>query len=430
MSAWLDSGPAHQLFRTSDGCLLYRFLPTLGASERMTLRQPLERMLDIASREGTALMPPIERAFDRNEWLALVEDPVGRDVARIGGQLRLGHALWIGQELLRGLGPLHRAGLFHGAISTRRVVLDERGHVTLMDGGVALLAEQLNHGELRPATRGFGDIYREPACLPPELLSRGRLSPASDVFGVAALTFQLLTGRAAHRGGRALEVYGQLRRGERQRFADLPVDLPPHLARVLDESLVPDPLSRPTGDDLIDAIEANMGATLAPPTEVAHRRPTAWSSQLPERPPGKAPGPPGSASEVARQEAIRRAALQLELSRRDPPASGSSRKMSMLITLVVIAGLGALWPLFVRQSRGRGDDAIVRRARSSDAVDAVTHSGEDPDPGADEPGPAVQQAVHLTIGSERRIEAPTVRRRTPEREARQERHEQTGSDTR
>lgn len=413
--AWLDAGPAHQLFRTEHGELLYRFAPTLTPEERVGLQQPLLRLLDIVATYETGAPRPLERSFHPAEWLMVIDDPIGRTAADLSsGDLRVGHVLWLVHDVLTSLIPIHDAGLFHGAISPSRIQVDPHGRAAVLDIGAALLAEQMSRGELRPATRGFSDLYREPACLPPELLLRGGLSPASDIFSIAAVAFRLIAGRPAHRGDRVLQVYGHLRQGEHAHFMDLAAEVPPGVARLLDAALAADPLARPRARAITEAIESAAGLTFSPPTSLVARATSRWSADLPERPVSQAPGPPGSEAERARQDAIRRASLALELGQRRLAAAGPpKRRLGLLITLIVLLGLAGLWPLIARRG---GDQRLV--PMRPEQTQATLEDGAE----AEDAEAAPRRTIEVTLGGGREIQAPRVPRRVPERESRRERY--------
>ena len=109
-------------------------------------------------------------------------------------------ALTILREAARGLAVGHRAGLVHRDVKPGNIFLaqgdDGELHVRIVDFGIAkAIAEE---DTLTSLTQD-GRAPLSPAYASPEQL-RGltRLSPASDVFGLGAVGFQLLTGERAY----------------------------------------------------------------------------------------------------------------------------------------------------------------------------------------------------------------------------------------
>ncbi len=57
------------------------------------------------------------------------------------GPLKIPEALDIAQQIAKGLEAAHEKHVVHRDIKPGNVMLDEKGHVTVMDFGLALLAE-------------------------------------------------------------------------------------------------------------------------------------------------------------------------------------------------------------------------------------------------------------------------------------------------
>lgn len=142
----------------------------------------------------------------------------------------------IGADLLRALALAHREGLRHLALAPERVLLVADGRTLLADLGLGQA--------LQAAGQGDATALLAPAAEPPEPLAE-RGSPA-DVFGVAAVLFEALTGRppGTERSPRALRP-----------------EVPPALDLAIRLGLSPDPAERP------DA--AALGQSLAELAELA-----------------------------------------------------------------------------------------------------------------------------------------------------------------
>ncbi len=124
--------------------------------------------------------------------------------------------------LAQALDEVHRRGLVHGDVQPATVAVGQGGTAVLVGMGIRTVVTRVNpHAAWLNATRGFR---------PPE----GRMdpSPAADRYGLAALTYYLLVGKApAAEGG--IEPPSRIR-----------TQLPPAVDDVLLRALAPDPAVR------------------------------------------------------------------------------------------------------------------------------------------------------------------------------------------
>ncbi|MGM0575032.1 MAG: hypothetical protein ACQEXJ_04795 [Myxococcota bacterium] len=395
---WIGAGPAHQLFVDAEDRLLLRPGPTLDAGERESLRGPTLRLIRALEEGGPGLPRLLEHRLEGEPWLLGLADPVGRSSHLLHGPLPAGPVLGLAEALLRVMARLHAEGLYHGALTPGRVVLDDDGAPHVPTVGEAFLAQTGLREPLRPSAPEFAGLFGVPWLVPPEVLLRRPLSPASDVFAVAAMAHAWLTGQPAHRGRRILDVYAALRSGTRSRLQGRAGDVPADLAALLDTAMEPDPAARPSPTTLREALAAHAGdpaALLEHLDAPAHP----WSKGLEARRPEDAPGPPGSEAEKARQQAIRQAALRLDMHRERRPDRSARRRVGILTTVVVLLGLVLLTPTMIEQH------PTTEEARPPS-----------PEPQAGERAP--EPAVSVTVGDREPVKAPRIRRRQPEPEQR------------
>ncbi|HSJ99817.1 MAG TPA: protein kinase, partial [Kofleriaceae bacterium] len=106
-----------------------------------------------------------------------------------GGKLPLPVAAAIGKSLVEALAAAHAAGVVHGAVHPRSVLVDEDGGVRLGDFIVGrALTTAVAKGADSSLWRGLAGY------LAPELVVGEEPTPASDVFAVGALLFTMLSG--------------------------------------------------------------------------------------------------------------------------------------------------------------------------------------------------------------------------------------------
>ena len=172
-------------------------------------------------------------------------------------------------QLARALDAVHAAGLVHRDVGTSSVLLtarpdgaDEADSVLLADLGVAPLAG------------------RAPSCPAPELAAGGPLDGRADVYALAGLLFELLTGRRPDPGADA-PAPSALRPG-----------LPPELDAVVQRGLARDPGQRWTSAGgmaaAARAVLSLSGVEVARPAAPA--TPPAGTAGRPARRPGPVHG--------------------------------------------------------------------------------------------------------------------------------------------
>ena len=106
-----------------------------------------------------------------------------------GGKLPLPVAAAIGKSLVEALAAAHAAGVVHGAVHPRSVLIDEDGGVRLGDFIVGrALTTAVAQGADSALWRGLAGY------LAPELVVGEAPSPACDVFAAGAMLFTMLSG--------------------------------------------------------------------------------------------------------------------------------------------------------------------------------------------------------------------------------------------
>jgi serine/threonine protein kinase len=114
-----------------------------------------------------------------------------RSRAKSGGKLTTPVAGLIGKSVIEALAAAHEAGVIHGAVHPRSVLIDEDGAVRLGDFVVGrALTTAVAQGADSSLWRGLTGY------IAPELVVGEEPSPVSDVFAVGALLFTMLSGEA------------------------------------------------------------------------------------------------------------------------------------------------------------------------------------------------------------------------------------------
>jgi serine/threonine protein kinase len=110
---------------------------------------------------------------------------------KAGGRLPLPIAALIGKSVIEALAVAHKAGVIHGAVHPRSVLVDEDGSVKLDDFVVGrALTTAVAQGADSSLWRGLTGY------IAPELVVGEDPAPGADVFAVGAMLFTMLSGEA------------------------------------------------------------------------------------------------------------------------------------------------------------------------------------------------------------------------------------------
>lgn len=132
----------------------------------------------------------------------LTGEPLAERIAR--EPVPLAEALHITLGVLGALEALHARGIVHRDLKPTNVFLTPHG-VKLLDFGLARpLVERLKSDVTVTAP---GTIVGTPRYMPPEQWEGEALVPASDLFAVGAILFEMLAGKPAFPGDTIIEVY-------------------------------------------------------------------------------------------------------------------------------------------------------------------------------------------------------------------------------
>ncbi|MGI8576164.1 MAG: serine/threonine-protein kinase [Egibacteraceae bacterium] len=163
----------------------------------------------------------------------------------------------MGIALADALDHAHNAGVVHRDVKPANILIDETGLPHLADFGIAGTDEAAGDGTLLWGTPGYAA---------PEQLVGDRVGPAADVYALALVLLEALTGERAAAGNPLAAAVARVRG-----TPALPDGLPEPLARLLRDMLQRAPAKRPTAAEVATRLGA-MGTLQATPERAAARR--------------------------------------------------------------------------------------------------------------------------------------------------------------
>ncbi|MBX3471399.1 MAG: serine/threonine protein kinase, partial [Planctomycetes bacterium] len=158
------------------------------------------------------------------------------------GPLPAGAAAALCRALTAALAHAHARGVLHRDLKPANVLLDPGGAPRLIDFGLARL--QTDGGSLAHLTR-TGELLGTPAFMAPEQADGRPVDARTDVYGLGATLFALLTGRAPFEGASPIAVLGAVLSQAPPAPSRLRPGLPPALDALVLACLAKDPAGRP-----------------------------------------------------------------------------------------------------------------------------------------------------------------------------------------
>jgi serine/threonine-protein kinase len=304
--------------------------------------------------------------------MEFVDGKSGAELLRERGKLPPGEAVDILAQSCRGLDYAHRNGVVHRDVKPGNLLrAKDGGLVKLADFGIAKAAEQSDITKV-------GSVLGTAAYLSPEQARGEPAGPASDLYALGVVAYQLMAGRLPYEASSLTDLARLQQSSPPPRLDELEADVPPALAAAVLRALSGDPDARyPDAAAMEDALRdglrgrgtAETAWAPAVDEETAATQMLSQTSATTAMPPRArrqmqpidepAPTPPPRRATTA--PPARRAAAA-------PPASRSSgigKWIALLVVLALIAGGIAAY----EASKGSSSKSVQLDRNVSGSVD-------------------------------------------------------------
>jgi dienelactone hydrolase len=181
------------------------------------------------------------------------------------GPLPVSEALPIAIQIADALAEAHRAGILHRDVKSSNVMLSSRGHVKVLDFGLAKrLQPALAPGGTGPELTREGTTLGTLSYMSPEQLLGKAVDARSDLFSFGVVLYEMLTGRLPFQGSTTVAVADAILHAQPRDLGEAPV---PHgLKRVVLKLLEKDPARRfASAEEVVATLKAEQTAMAPAP---------------------------------------------------------------------------------------------------------------------------------------------------------------------
>jgi len=247
--AELGRGATGQVYRARDPeidrLVAVKVLTPSAGADSQEVQAWRERFRREARAAGRLTHPNIVAIHDVGEddgrpflVMELVEGEPLDQRLRAQGPFPTEQVVSIGKEIAQALDYAHRQGVVHRDIKPANILLRRDGLVKVTDFGIARLSGA-------EATR-TGQIFGTPSYMSPEQIAGGKVDGRSDLFSLAAVLYELLTGEKTFPGETVSTILYRIVHEEPIPIRRLNPSLSSPLDACLRRALAKDPAERQT----------------------------------------------------------------------------------------------------------------------------------------------------------------------------------------
>lgn len=214
--------------------------------------------------------------FDRGRLFLVMEFVPGRDLKtllRQRGRLPLNEALPLMIQACAGIGYAHRAGLVHCDVKPHNMLVTQDQRLKVTDFGIARALASMEPEEQSAV------VWGSPQYFAPEQAAGESPSPASDVYSLGIVFYEMLTGSLPFQAPTAAELARLHMEASPTPPSEYVPDMPPTIEQIILKVLSKEPSARYRTADQLGRVLMTFGDVRAAPalslTPEARLQPTA-----------------------------------------------------------------------------------------------------------------------------------------------------------
>ena len=173
------------------------------------------RMYDLSEADG---MPFITMEYISGEDL--------KSLIKRAGQISVGKAINLTQQVLEGLVEAHRLGVVHRDLKPQNIMVDMEGNAKITDFGIARSTKT-------KGLTGTGIIIGTPEYMSPEQVEGKVVDQRSDLYSLGIILYELVTGKLPFEGDTPLSVAVKHKIEEPRAPQEINAQIPNNLNRVI-----------------------------------------------------------------------------------------------------------------------------------------------------------------------------------------------------
>ncbi len=263
----MGSGGMSDVFRARDNQLdrrvAIKILHERYAGDPEYLARFRTEARSVARLSHPNIVTVIDRGDDDGRQYIVFEHVDGenlKELVRRSGRLPVRRAIELALQVADGLAFAHQEGLVHRDVKPQNVLLSREGEVKVTDFGIARSLE-VEHGVTQTGTvLGTGEY------LAPEQASGKPISPATDVYSLGVVLWEMLAGEVPFSGENFVAVALRHVNEPVPSLREIRPDVSPRLAAAVERALAKDPAHRfPSMAALAKELRACLAEEEAPP---------------------------------------------------------------------------------------------------------------------------------------------------------------------
>ena len=242
----LGGGGMGEVFLAEDTRLLRKTALKILAPEVAGEPGRLARFLQEARAASAFNHPNVAHIYEIGEENGLhflaMEYVEGRTLeARLSeGAVPIPEVLSVATQVVDALDAAHSRGIVHRDIKPANLMLDPRGHVKVLDFGLAKMIPAATGDETTQFISSSGALLGTVAFMSPEQALGRNVDGRSDLFSLGVVLYQMVTGRLPFAGQTSQETLARILREQPEPVSRFSYDLPPEVERIIRKCLEKD----------------------------------------------------------------------------------------------------------------------------------------------------------------------------------------------